>query len=220
MIPPSSWLKISHRTAIVTGAASGIGAAVSSALVKEHGCRHVILVDRHAENLQEMILKQENNTASSFTHISCDVGNETQVQSMMQEAFLRKHHKAPSPSILINCAGITRDSLVTKMTLEQWNDVLKVNLTGTFLTCREFVRLHQETAILDNHNPPASIVNVGSVVAKYGNVGQANYAASKGGVVGLTKALAKETATSGIRVNAVLPVSFDRSHLYSHCTID
>lgn len=211
MIPPSSWLKLSQKTAIVSGAASGIGAAVSSALVKEHGCRQVILVDRHDDKLQDIILKQDNTRhASFFTPISCDVGDENQVRNMMQVAFGNSSNFEASPSILINCAGITRDSLVANMSIEQWNEVLNVNLTGTFLMCREFIRCRHDLDVLNdkpimNATSRSSIVNVGSVVAKYGNVGQANYAASKGGVVGLTRALAKESATAGIRVNAVLP---------------
>jgi len=166
----SSWLKLANKTAIVTGAGSGIGAAVSQALT-EHGCT-VISAD-----------------LADSDH-AVNVADEHQVQRFFQSA--------PPSSILINCAGITRDGWIGKMdTSKQWQSVLDVNLTGTFLCCREFL----------NQDLPqgGAIVNVSSVVALQGNLGQTNYAASKGGVYSFSKALAKEVAHRNVRVNCVAP---------------
>ena len=197
MTPPSSWLQLANKTAVVTGAASGIGAAVSRALARED-C-HVILVDRDQDRLQEIQSKHAENSTS----YCCNVANEADVRELFQS--LSSHHKqdlAPA-TILVNCAGITRDGWIGRMSLEQWQQVQDVNLTGTFLTCREF--LQQPSLLLPDKKIPASIVNVSSVVATQGNLGQVNYAASKGGVISLTKALAKEVAPRNVRVNCVLP---------------
>ena len=102
-------------------------------------------------------------------------------------------------SILVNCAGITRDGFATTMAEDDWDRVIDVNLKGTFNTCQSFLINLSEDVV------NATIVNVGSIVSERGNIGQANYAASKGGVLGLTRALAKEAAGRGVRVNAVVP---------------
>lgn len=184
------WLRLANRTAIVTGAASGIGQAVVTTL-QEAGCR-LVCVDQHAVGP-----KNDDTTIS----LQCNVACEDQVESVVFGGS--NTDMANEASILVNCAGITRDGWTKDMTMEDWNSVLQVNLTGTFLMCRGFIRTRNTSAT--SSNSPASIINIGSVVSEYGNLGQANYAASKGGVVGLTRALAKETARQGIRVNAVLP---------------
>jgi NAD(P)-dependent dehydrogenase (short-subunit alcohol dehydrogenase family) len=105
-------------------------------------------------------------------------------------------------SILVNCAGITRDGKIDNISDADWNDVLDINLKGTFHMCQSFCRTKRLASLLSDGNENeatgtatgGSIINIGSIVAQYGNVGQVNYASSKGGVVGLTRSLAKEMA--------------------------
>jgi NAD(P)-dependent dehydrogenase (short-subunit alcohol dehydrogenase family) len=165
------------------------------------------------------LLQQADDFAATTTANNNDNNNNNNNGSMKNDDDERPTSKAAesSATLLVNCAGITRDNWVGTMSLDDWNSVLDVNLTGTFLTCRAF--LHQERLkrllVLDNHHhntpsaPQLAIVNVGSIVSELGNWGQANYAASKGGVLGLTRALAKEAASRNVRVNAIVPGFID-----------
>ena len=133
--------------------------------------------------------------------VACDVTDPEEVRALMKQADEFSNDRA---TLLVNCAGITRDGWISKMPLDDWDDVINVNLKGTYLTCRSF--LDPERATSDH---PTAIVNVGSIVSEFGNLGQSNYAASKGGVLGLTRALAKESASRNVRVNAILPGFID-----------
>lgn len=206
----NSWLELAHKTAVVTGAASGIGRAVAMALTSEQ-C-HVVLADRDSDKLDQVAQDCGKYGTSRVTPIPCDVTSESSVQALFQ--------KTPSPAtILINCAGITRDGWIGRMTVEQWDQVQDVNLKGSFLCCREFLAQPElpqlkKTPLQSTSSPPrkipsASIVNIASVVATQGNLAQTNYAASKGGVWSFTKALAREVAPRNIRVNCVLPGFID-----------
>ncbi|CAB9499324.1 dichloro-2,5-cyclohexadiene-1,4-diol dehydrogenase [Seminavis robusta] len=202
----TSWLQLANKTAVVTGAASGIGSAVAKALVSER-C-HVVIADRDVSRLEEVAKSCSGMAAGSVvTAVECDVASESQVQSLFQNL-----PATSSPAtVLINCAGITRDGWIGRMSVDQWQQVQDVNLLGTFLCCREFLaqpelQMPSKTS-LDPPTEPlgGSIVNISSVVATQGNLGQVNYAASKGGVWSMTKALAREVAQRKIRVNCVLP---------------
>lgn len=162
-----------------------------------HKC-HVILVDRNLSSMEQLALPSDAVTSI----VPCDVSDADQVRHLFEQTANWKNHH---PSILVNCAGITRDGWISNLTTEDWDSVVDVNLKGTFLMCREFLRYQNERLKRGQDNQPSSIVNVGSVVSEFGNLGQANYAASKGGVLGLTRALAKESARSHVRVNAVIP---------------
>jgi NAD(P)-dependent dehydrogenase (short-subunit alcohol dehydrogenase family) len=180
------WLQLANKTAIITGAASGIGRAVAQTL-QDAGCR-LVLADLNVQQLRNDF------STDVVTTVECDVSIRQQVDAMIRTA-------SPDASILVNCAGITRDGYVEKLTEQDWDRVLDVNLKGTFNTCQSFLQIRSSFGTTG----AASIINVGSIVSEQGNIGQVNYAASKGGVIGLTRALAKEVAQRGIRVNAVLP---------------
>jgi NAD(P)-dependent dehydrogenase (short-subunit alcohol dehydrogenase family) len=129
----------------------------------------------------------------------CDVTNKSQVEGAIAGAdkIARRAVSSTSSvaSILVNCAGITRDARLTNLSNEDWDDVLNVNLKGTFLMCQQFCKTERIDALLSpTGGTGGSIINIGSIISNYGNIGQVNYAASKGGVVGLTRALAKEMA--------------------------
>lgn len=179
------------QVGIVTGGTRGIGSAVAEALA-QRGVNVVIV----ARNEEEAHTKAT--ALSSFgikaTGIKLDVSNAEEVQKAFDE--IRKEYQ--KIDILINNAGITKDGLLMRMKEEAWDSVIDINLKGVFLCTRE--------AIKDMvSNKYGRIVNITSVAAFMGNPGQANYSASKAGIVGFTKTVAKEYANRGITVNAVAP---------------
>jgi NAD(P)-dependent dehydrogenase (short-subunit alcohol dehydrogenase family) len=166
-------------------------------------CR-VVLADRDENamrNWTNTLLSKNDDDGIQYHIVECDVTQQHQVHNLIQQAD--RISSNATANFLVNCAGITRDNWVSNISLKDWDDVVDVNLKGTFLTCQHF--LDRQRLQESSKDELMAIVNIGSVVSEYGNRGQANYAASKGGVLGLTRALAKESARQGIRVNAVLP---------------
>ena len=178
--------------AIVTGAGRGIGSAIAIALARE-GAKVVVNYSRSAD-AAEAVVAQIVAAGGEAIAVQADVANSAQVEKLFAAATEHFGRVA----ILVNNAGITRDKLVLRMTEEDWDAVLDTNLKGAFLCCKAAapLMLKQRTG---------AIVNVGSVVGKVGGAGQVNYSASKAGLVGLTKSLAKELGSRSIRVNAVAP---------------
>lgn len=179
------------RTSLVTGASQGIGETIALELAEEGS--DVVLVDVQKEKLEEVgrRIRESQGKASVYC---ADVSRLDQVTEIVKEV-LEKHKKIDH---LVNNAGITRDSLLMRMTEEEWDTVLAVNLKGIFNFSKAVIR----SMISSRYG---RIINISSVVALMGNVGQCNYSASKAGVIGFTKSLAREVASRGITVNAVAP---------------
>jgi 3-oxoacyl-[acyl-carrier protein] reductase len=182
-------IDLAGRSAWVTGAASGIGAAIADAL-HEAGARVVSLDRSHAV---ETRVEQ-----GREVQVPLDVTDTAAVEA----AVLRLVEKGGPPDILVNNAGVTRDAVVWKLRDEDWETVIDTNLGGAFRMTRACVpHMRQRRG--------GAIVNISSINALRGKFGQSNYAASKGGLVAFTKAVAREVAREGIRVNAVAPGFID-----------
>ncbi len=182
---------MSQRIALVTGASRGIGRATALSLAAAG--HHVALAARQMEKLEEAAaeIREKGGTA---TVISLDLASTENIRESLK-ALLAEVGRV---DVLVNNAGITKDMLAMRMKAEDWDEVLRVNLTGAFLVTQ---------AVMQNmiRERWGRVINISSVVGQMGNAGQANYAASKAGVIGLTKTLAQELAARNITVNAVAP---------------
>lgn len=179
---------LNGKVAIVTGASRGIGAAIVKKLAAEGAT--VVACARSIDSCEGAALCQK-----------VDVSDTEQVNACV-EATLAKFGRI---DILVNNAGITKDGLLMRMSDGDWDQVLDINLKGTFLFTRAVARPMMKNKAADGTPCGGSIINISSVVGLTGNAGQANYAASKGGVVALTKTVAKELGSRNIRCNAVAP---------------
>lgn len=189
-------LRFQGKVAIVTGGSRGIGRACVVELAKEGAEVWFIYQSNQAAAAG---LASELAAQGAKVHPEqADVRDFERIQQLVENIF----NQCGRVDILVNSAGIVRDGLLGTMTPEQWNDVLAVNLTGTFNCCRAVSQF-----MLSQRN--GSIINLSSTAAEFSSRGQVNYAASKGGINGLTKALAKEFAPRNVRVNAVAPGMID-----------
>ena len=185
-------LNFEGKTVLVTGSTRGIGRAIAEELAK-HGA-NVVVSGTVEEKAQEVANLLAQNYGVKTLGVGMDVSNPQSVE----EAFKKIHSTFEGIDILVNNAGITRDTLFLRMKLEDWQKVLEVNLTGTFLVTKQVVRYMTKKRW-------GRIINITSVVGFTGNVGQVNYSTTKAGLVGFTKSLAKELAPRNILVNAVAP---------------
>ncbi len=183
--------RVKGKVIIITGGASGIGRETAITFAKEGG--RIALFDMNEEKLKETEESIKNLNAECKSY-KVDVSN---FKSVL-ETVTKVKEDFGAVDALINNAGITIDNFLTKMEIDDWNKVIAINLTGTFNCAKAVAPIMMEKG-------KGCIVNVSSVVGVYGNIGQSNYVASKAGVIGLTKAWAKEFGKKGIRVNAVAP---------------
>jgi 3-oxoacyl-[acyl-carrier protein] reductase len=179
---------LTGKSALVTGASGGIGADIARAL---HAAGATVgLSGTRTEPLEALAAE-----LGSRAHVlPCNLSNAEEVEGLVKRAV----EAMGSVDILVNNAGITRDGLAMRMSDDDWQSVIDVNLTAAFRLCRAAIRGMMKARW-------GRIVNISSVVGRAGNAGQANYAASKGGLVALSKSLAEEVASRGITVNCVSP---------------
>ena len=182
---------LKDKVAIVTGSARGIGRAI--ALELAHRGADVVISDVD-ESQAQSAASEISKLGRRSEAIVCDVSKRDQMDSLVQESV----QKMGSLDIFVNNAGITADTLALRMTEEQWSKVLDINLKGTFFGCQSAAKVMVKAR-------RGKIVNIASVVGLTGNAGQANYSASKAGVIALTRTLAQELAPRNINVNAVAP---------------
>ena len=179
---------LTGKTALVTGASGGIGAEIARALHKAGAT--VALSGTRVGPLEELAAE----LGGRAYVLACNLSVPEEVEALVKRAV----EAMGSVDILVNNAGITRDGLVMRMSDEDWQSVIDVNLTSTFRLCRAAIRGMMKARW-------GRIINISSVVGTTGNAGQVNYAASKAGMVGMSKSLAAEVASRGITVNCVAP---------------
>ena len=181
---------LTGKTALVTGATGGIGAAIARTFHKQGAT--VAISGRQVDKLEALAAELKERV-----HIvPCDLANKAQVAGLIDEAV----KKLGRLDILVNNAGLTKDNLFMVMKDEQWDEVIAVNLTSTFMLMRAATR-----AMMRGKTGYGRIINISSVSGILGNPGQGNYAAAKAGMIGMTKSLAREVASRGITANCIAP---------------
>lgn len=189
-------MRFEGKTALVTGGSRGIGRACVARLATEGA--EVALVYHSNEEAARAVMAELDDAPGKVRIFQADVRDSRRAHELVDQLFDEWEHF----DILVNSAGIVKDGLMGAMTADQWKDVLDTNLGGTYNYC------HAVTQPM-MMNRAGSIVNISSTAAEFASRGQTNYAASKGGINGLTRALAKELAARKVRVNAVAPGMID-----------
>jgi len=183
---------LSDRVAFITGASRGIGKAIALTLSKAGA--DIAGIDLNLDELKSSMKMIEDTTGRKAIAVQSDVADSSSVEKGVEETI----RVLGRIDILVNNAGITKDNILLRMKDEEWDKVIKTNLTGTFNCTKAIIKgmVKQRSG---------RIISIASVVGAMGNVGQANYAASKAGIIGFTKSIAREYANRGITANAVAP---------------
>ena len=182
---------LNGKIAIVTGASQGIGETIAVEMAKSGA--NVFCIARNKDALDSTINKIISNGDKASAY-SCDISDNEQFNNIVTDIF----KEYGSIDILVNNAGITNDTLLMRMSDDQWDSVLNINLKGSFTCTRSVIKYMMK-------KKSGRIINITSIVGLTGNAGQANYAASKAGLIGMTKSIAKEVASRGITANCIAP---------------
>ena len=184
-------MDLEGKVALVTGAGQGIGKVIAMKLAKSGAT--VVLNDLNMDGLKAVADEIENSGGKALP-LEANVVNMDDIQAMVDKVV----QELDGIHILVNNAGITRDALLLRMTVDDWDSVLSVNLKGVFNCTKSALKYMSK-------QKEGNIISIASIVGEMGNAGQANYAASKAGVIGFTKTVAKEYAKRGIKANAIAP---------------
>lgn len=180
-----------EEVALITGSARGIGRAIALRLGREG--YQVVVCDLTA-NESEQVVREIRDSGGRATAVSCNVTDSVNVKEMIKQVVVTFGRL----DVLVNNAGVSKDNLLLRISDEEWQQTINTNLTGVFLCTRAAVRYMMK----QKHG---NIINISSIVGLRGNAGQASYAASKAGIIGFTRTIAKEYGSRGITVNAVAP---------------
>jgi 3-oxoacyl-[acyl-carrier protein] reductase len=185
-------MRLKDKVAIITGGARGIGKKISQTFLKEGAS--VYIFDVNEEEGARTVGELQPAYDGKVNFFKVDITDEKNVEQSIEKIIEAEGRI----DILVNNAGITRDNLILRMSLEDWKKVIDINLTGAFICSKHTVKYMVK-------NRSGKIINISSIVGVHGNAGQSNYSASKAGIIGLTKTLARELAGRNILVNAIAP---------------